>query len=87
MIREPNLYDLEDQRIERRLAVSRKANIGRNLCRALSTILAIATLCSIPSAIHSMAGAACLAACAGLTLLCYRQVRRIDKWEKREMRS
>jgi len=87
MIRETTVYDLEEERIEKRRQVWRAANRGRNICRVASTVLTIATLSCIPSAGHSVIGACALAACAALVAVCYVRMKKIDKWEKREMRE
>ena len=79
-------FDLEIVHLQHRVTVSRIANRSRRLCQAITFVAIIGTLCSIPTATQSLAAGCYTIAGVACLALCQRQIKRIDKWEKREMR-
>ena len=81
-----SLFDLEIAHLQHRVTVSRIANRNRRIYQTIVFIAMIGTLCSIPSAMQSLI-ASCYTIAGVISLvLCRRQLKKIDKWEKREMR-
>ena len=79
-------FDLEIVHLQHRVTVSRTASRSRRICQAITFVAMVGTLCSIPTATQSVASGFYTAAGVVCLVLCQRQIKKINKWEKREMR-
>jgi len=81
-----SLFDLEIAHLQHRVMISRIATRNRRICQAITFVAMVVTLCSLPTAAQSFASGCYTAAGVVCLILCQRQIKRINKWEKREMR-